>query len=585
MLISDQKIKQGRFTITKANNGSESDSNYEAFDNELNRTIILKVISRGLNKITTSKQIEAEQTAFADKAKIIAEIKHQSLLRIEGYFSEINQHYLVLEKSDGETLSDFIKKIKDPVSFSDLTNWTEQLLDVLDHLHRQIPPIFHGDINPQNIQIDSTGQIKLCIHNLIWQSVVQKNRASENEQFDSITLAFSPLEKIWEDLDFASQKVIFNTFDEQAQKELEKTLDAPSDIYSLGATLYYLTTGQLPIDALTRRIDMVEGKNDPLADPAQLNPDIPQRFSNLLMKALEITRKDRFDSAKTMLQALQNALAIEYELQTPVIARAEKVVPEIPPAQPKAEAEKQFISELEVSQNEQIELIRKQLQRAEEKRLAAEKRAAEAERLLQEKRKENTEQKEILTNMVESSQSSQPETPPDLYDGADEASAGSESKKKPLFKIAAGAFALLIIGGAAFAVFNFSDVFSTKPLQTVSTDKLVPPVATSEMTPLPVPEIVENSIDSTDETSENDSAPDAQSAILPNTDKTPAADAVANDLPPEKAIRKPIVRSQKINRNIAKPKPSQPTPPATQKPKPPKPRKKSVTLDDLLKDN
>ncbi|HKP69852.1 MAG TPA: hypothetical protein VJV05_11260, partial [Pyrinomonadaceae bacterium] len=120
---------------------------------------------------------------------------------------------------------------------------------------------------------------------------------------------YSPMEQIWPGLDAASQKVITNSYDDRSERILKEPLDARSDIYSLGATLYFLATGSEPVDPLERSIDLLEGKLDPLREPTSVNSQIPPEISDVLMKALEIKRENRYDSAMIMRHVLQSAIS------------------------------------------------------------------------------------------------------------------------------------------------------------------------------------------------------------------------------------------------------------------------------------
>jgi hypothetical protein len=80
--------------------------------------------------------------------------------------------------------------------------------------------------------------------------------------------------------------------------------DARSDLYSLGATLYHLVTGQTPIDALTRAAAVVEGRSDPLRAVNEVNRMIAFGVGSALHKAMQLSRNQRHDSAAEMRRAI-----------------------------------------------------------------------------------------------------------------------------------------------------------------------------------------------------------------------------------------------------------------------------------------
>jgi hypothetical protein len=90
---------------------------------------------------------------------------------------------------------------------------------------------------------------------------------------------------------------------------MQQNADARSDLYALGATVYHLLTGVLPIDALKRTLEVWSNKPDPLDHPTKLNSRVPPEISAVLLKAMELDHDKRYASALEMQRALQQALA------------------------------------------------------------------------------------------------------------------------------------------------------------------------------------------------------------------------------------------------------------------------------------
>ena len=161
-------------------------------------------------------------------------------------------------------------------------------------------------------------------------------RANISKQaFDAANLNYSPLEVIWEKLDSASQRVILNGYDEKSQQNLMRPPDVLSDIYSLGATLYHLLTGQMPVDALERSIAVLEGNPDPLLAPDEIDPNIAVEISGVLIKALKIRRENRFASALEMSKELENAFVQLKERKTRELRNEVPAAPAVPFVKPK----------------------------------------------------------------------------------------------------------------------------------------------------------------------------------------------------------------------------------------------------------
>lgn len=301
MLSVNQVLQQGRYHITSQLEHEEAGT-YQAFDNVLKTNVTIKETSFDLkvasnfNKYPIAKQIEN-----------LTSIEHESFTRVHGFFSEVEHQYLVTEAVEGQNLKEILEKNQKPFVLFTVLNWTEQLLNALNYLHLKIPPIIHRDINPSNLTLTKNNKIKLLTYPIIKEFSPQQSK-KQGKYFSDLQLPYLPLEVLWETLDYASQKVILNSYEEESAEILESPIDERSDIYSLGATIYHLATGKAPTDALERSIDLLEGKVDPLINPSQLNPQLPGEVSAFLMKSLEIKRENRFESAAAMSAALQPML-------------------------------------------------------------------------------------------------------------------------------------------------------------------------------------------------------------------------------------------------------------------------------------
>ncbi|HEY8561073.1 MAG TPA: protein kinase [Pyrinomonadaceae bacterium] len=567
MLTTNQNLQQDRYRIVNQLGQNGTGAAYEAFDNKAGAAVLIKEIRDNSGKVSTPAQIEARRTSFAKKAKMLQEMKHESLLLIKDFFSEIDHHYLVTDFNAGNTLGELLEKSKKPFLPADVANWADNLLDALNYLHTLTPAVIHGEIKPQNIKMSPDGKIKLQIFNLV-KNADEINAATSNQTFDAAVLPFLPLEQIWQGLDAASKKVILTNYDDKSEKILEQPADARTDVFSLAATLYYLLTARTPADALTRSIDILEGKADPLKSPTELNPSVPEAISEVLMKALEIKRENRFSSAVIMRQVLRTAVTRVKEREAsspPKNARVEDdAVLEIPvaPAKPALAAPPKS-SELESEAARQLELIKQQLRQAEEQRLEAEKRAAEAEKRLLEAKKSAVAEtpvkeaaKAAATGQSNESKSSAVDASAHEFSGM---FAEPEKEGGAFKKIAAAAVALIVLGGGGFGIYSATQSQSAEPLRSVSTTNAALPAPSPENKP---------AIETT---------PTPNEPAIAETNPQPAepsADAVAPASNPTAVRPKPVVAT--------------PIPQTAQAKKPaatPAKTEKKVTLDDLLKDN
>jgi serine/threonine protein kinase len=559
MPTANQLLQQGRYRITQPCEPNAPEKIYKAFDEAQKTEVVLKEIPVRVTKVLTAAQQEKMRQDFAAEAQKLIEIRHEAFQPVLDYFSEIDRQYLVLESVDGDSLAQLIERNKTPFALSDVANWAEQLLDALAHLHRQTPPVIHRDIKPQNIKLALDGKVKLDVSNLGKASPAKIGGSVTNQN-----LHFLPLELIWERLDSASQKVILNSFDEKSEEILKQPADARTDIYALGATIYYLLTARLPVDALERSIDLLEDKPDPLVPPARLNPKISPEISDAVMKALAIRRENRFDSAAIMRQVWRTAFlrTKEREAEEAKNKSAASVV----------KIGEQDILEIEAEPIPQVDLI-KRLQEAEARRREAERRAAEAEKKLQEKEAKNIENTELSAIFKETPKPAAPtpktvpaesvKTAPAVENFSTENGVlfAETPKQSGSWKIAVATGALLVFGGAAFGVWSFMKAPGIAPNQAVTNQ-----LNTSSETPNP--------------------APPEETAPTPNVQPTAEiADTAIETAPGETASPTAVSAPAGRNRSGVAPVAPKAQKPVAPTAKPATPEKKKLTVDDLINDN
>lgn len=373
MLVTEKTLQRERYRIVEQFESGNFTAVYAAYDNIFRANVILREFTPEIKKFSPA-QMQNRKLNFVEKARVLTGIRHDLLPRVHDYFSEADNHYLVLEMIDGSDLGKLLEKSKKPFALSDVADWSDQILDALALLHKHVPPIIHGDIKPQHIKFTEGGKIKLIAFGNIDGYQPKPNAVNDDSVSETAALPYLPLEQIWQKLDSASQKVILHSYDEKSQKILEQPADARTDIYAVGATLYHLVTGQAPADALARTIDLIDGNADPLLPPNELNSAVPSAISDVILRAMEIRRENRFDSAVILRQVLRTSFVKIREANTRQIEQAKE----------KARIE----HETELAKQAEITELAKQAEIAEERRLdkqkslAAARQKIEAERLL-----------------------------------------------------------------------------------------------------------------------------------------------------------------------------------------------------------
>lgn len=232
--------------------------------------------------------MERYKEKFMKEAKTIARLKHPHIIEIYDVFKENNTGYYVMEYIDGITLHDKIKA-SGAMSEEDAKRYIRQVASALDYIHSK--SITHLDVKPGNVMVGADDRAILIDFGLSKQYDDSGNQTSSTPV--GISQGFAPMEQ----------------YKAGGVSEFSPT----TDIYSLGATLYYLLTAKVPPMAS----DIVEG-----GLPA-LPTTLSQGVRRAIETAMEVRRKDRPQSIAEFLQIMDGAAAPATEdAATKIVASA-----------------------------------------------------------------------------------------------------------------------------------------------------------------------------------------------------------------------------------------------------------------------
>ena len=117
-MLANNKVLRGRYRIIQPLGQGGAGAVYEAYDSERETNVALKEILIDLEKVSNISLREKIKHDFANQAKILAKVKHESLPQVRGYFAEVDRHYLLMELVDGDDVSEMLAKGKDAVPLS-----------------------------------------------------------------------------------------------------------------------------------------------------------------------------------------------------------------------------------------------------------------------------------------------------------------------------------------------------------------------------------------------------------------------------------------------------------------------------------
>jgi serine/threonine-protein kinase len=211
---------------------------------------------------------------FLREIQLLASLHHPNIIELHTAFRHNGQLIMIMEFVEGVTLS--VKTSHNQLMFAAGLNYIQQVLSGLAYAHEQ--GIIHRDIKPSNIMIGKNDQVKLL-------------------DFGLALPTLGP--------EFTRTGIILGSVHYMAPEQVSgKPIDARTDLYTVGVTLYQMLTGKLPFNGRTEYDIATSHLNADPVDPFTINPNIPVRLSKIVMKSLAKSPESRFQTAREFLDAL-----------------------------------------------------------------------------------------------------------------------------------------------------------------------------------------------------------------------------------------------------------------------------------------
>lgn len=238
-------------------------------------------------KILPAKSIENEQAKkrLIREARAAATLDHPNICTIHEVNAETDSPFIVMQYIDGVTLWNKVRN--NPLAPSEVVNIGIQAAEALAEAHSR--GVIHRDIKPQNVMITPRGQVKILDFGLAKQTVTERAVDSEVQTDTRLT----------------EDGQIVGTVGYMSPEQLRGyEMDARSDIFSLGVTLYECATGAAAFSGnsaieISSKILHVDPPR-----PSQLKPGIPPSLEGVILKAMAKEVEDRYQSASAMLEDL-----------------------------------------------------------------------------------------------------------------------------------------------------------------------------------------------------------------------------------------------------------------------------------------
>jgi serine/threonine protein kinase len=270
MKTQGTEILGSRYRILRPLGGGGMKSLYLAQDLKLSNRLCAVAVM--IDNFANPSERQAAIDSFQREANMLAALRNEHIPQIYDRFNDQQNHYLVMEFVEGDTLDD---RIKTAGKLSELQtiNIAIQILDTLEYLHGLNPPVIYRDMKPSNVMIAPDGKVKLIDFGIA--------RFFQTSTMTTMgTPGYAPSEQ----------------YGGKAEER--------SDLYALAATMHEALTGRTPI---------------PFDFPplGQLRTGSNTHLSDLLKRALADSINDRVSSAREFKKEL---LAIRSELAAPLQA-------------------------------------------------------------------------------------------------------------------------------------------------------------------------------------------------------------------------------------------------------------------------
>src|SRR6266571_3972176 len=272
-LISGTKL--GPYEIQSPLGAGGMGEVYRARDTRLDRSVAIKILPEHLSNDPVRKQ------RFEREAKTISSLNHPNICTLHDIGHQDGMDYLVMECVEGETLAKRLEKGALPLE--QVLKFGAQIADALDKAHRS--GVIHRDLKPGNIMLTTTGA-KLLDFGLTKPAAPLSSAAT-------LTAA------VTQDSPVTEQGTIVGTFQYMSPEQIEgKELDGRSDIFSLGAVLYEMLTGQRAFPGksqLSVASAILEKEPAPIS---AVKPTTPAALDRALRRCLAKDPEERWQTAR-----------------------------------------------------------------------------------------------------------------------------------------------------------------------------------------------------------------------------------------------------------------------------------------------
>jgi serine/threonine protein kinase/ABC-type branched-subunit amino acid transport system substrate-binding protein len=274
-LVPGTRLQGGRYVIKQALGQGGMGAALLATDIRLDGKLV--VIKELISDHVDDTKLQEDVRNFKREVALLAHIDHPLIPDVTDHFQEGTRYFMVQEYVEGENVEDRLNRLGQPMKEREVLVCASEILDVLDYLSQQMPPIVHRDIKPSNIIIGAKDRRAHLVDFGIARAQVARN-ALRKQTSALGTPGYAPPE------------------------QYQGNADPRSDLYALAATIHHLLTNRDPRNHPPFTYPPVRAQNP------QLSPELER----VLTRALTNDINQRYQSAVAMKQEIDDILLKRY---------------------------------------------------------------------------------------------------------------------------------------------------------------------------------------------------------------------------------------------------------------------------------
>lgn len=267
----EKKIGEGGFGIT-----------YKAIQTGLNKIVCIKeyFLAGRCSRDTQSRTIYAQgasgniyekyRQSFVKEAKLLASLHHPNIVEVTDVFDENNTSYMVMAYINGKSLQSLVET-RGPLPYPEVVNYIAQITNAIGYIHER--NILHRDIKPDNIMITA--------------------------EYKAILIDFGSAREFEQDKTQVHTSMLTHGYAPTEQYTANSRKGSYTDIYALGATMYFVLTGKVPIESAARL-------TEPMDAPIDLVPELPEEANRTILKAMQLKAENRHQTIQEFMDDLRN---------------------------------------------------------------------------------------------------------------------------------------------------------------------------------------------------------------------------------------------------------------------------------------